>query len=311
MSPRFAGGLALILAAAVSWSFLGSVSKIPMIAGVERMETAFWRTAFAFLCFAAHVAIRGTWRIRPIHALWMILFGFWGVGALFCFTQYAIELSGGATMIVLQYTAPVWVALFSRALFGERLTRRMAACMAAALAGTAMVCLSGGSVSGPMSVPGILCGLGAGFCYACHYPFCRWWQRLYDTATIYANMFLGGLLSLAVFAPVHVAEHSAGVWTAFAVLGVLCCYVAYYCYGQSLPRIGLVRAATVCYLEPVLSTIWLNIFWDESFSAVGWCGAGLVLGAMLVLSLERAGEAQDADAAPAAPSAGAARHGNS
>jgi Permeases of the drug/metabolite transporter (DMT) superfamily len=100
----------------------------------------------------------------------------------------AIRLSGGATAVVLLYTAPVWVAFFSRLLFKERITRRKALAVGIALSGTALVCFSGGSLPGKTSAEGIAFGLLSGLCYASHYPFYRWWQVRYSTATIYAYM---------------------------------------------------------------------------------------------------------------------------
>lgn len=47
------------------------------------------------------------------------------------------------------------------------------------------------------------------------------------------------------------------------------------------------RAAVTCYLEPVLSTFWVWLFWQESFTLMGWLGSILVLGAVLLLSLDK------------------------
>ena len=279
-------GYACIVAAATCWSLIGAVGRLPMSAGVSPLETAFWRTTFGCLCFALHVFRDGGWRMPWRHALCLTAFGFWGVGAFFGLTQYAVALSGGATAVVLLYTAPVWVALFSFLFFHERPDRGTIAAMLAALLGTGLLCGSGGSLSASPSLPGIVCGLGTGLCYATHYPFCRWWQRRYATVVIYAYMFLGGTLALGLFAPVEMT-HRAADWGAFAVLGVVCCYAGYYCYGQSLLRIPLVRAAGIAYLEPLLSTLWLAIFWGEAFSPLGWGGSLLILGAVLTITLRR------------------------
>lgn len=87
-------------------------------------------------------------RIRPRDACIFLVFGFWGVGVFFGATQYAIKLSGAATAVVLLYTAPVWVAFFSRFLFQEKISSRKISAIGIALAGTALVCFSGGSLPG-------------------------------------------------------------------------------------------------------------------------------------------------------------------
>lgn len=50
--------------------------------------------------------------------------------------------------VVLLYTAPVWVAVFSRLLFRERISPRKIGAIGVALTGTTLVCFSGGSRRG-------------------------------------------------------------------------------------------------------------------------------------------------------------------
>lgn len=93
-------------------------------------------------------------------------------------------------------------------------------------------------------------------------------------------------MALYLVSPVHFS-HSPHVWLCLALLGACTSYFAYLCYGLALKRIGLVRAAVTCYLEPVLSTFWVWLFWQESFTLMGWLGSILVLGAVLLLSLDK------------------------
>ena len=282
-------GYLWILLAALLWSLLGAVSKICQFAGVLPLETAFWRAGIGCAFFLAHAAVTGGLCIRLKHILIFMLFGAWGVGVFFGAMQMAIKLSGGATAVVLLYTAPVWVAVFSRCMFGERITKRKALAVGIALCGTALVCFSGGSLPGQASLTGIACGLLAGLCYATHYPFYRWWQSRYSTASIYGFMLLGGVAALGFGGPVTV-NHAPSTWGWLFALGLLTCYLAYICYGQGLKRISLVRAAVTCHLEPVLGTLWVWLFWNESFSAAGWLGGALVLGAVLLLTTDKTGE---------------------
>ena len=113
VSSRTFLGYGCIVAAAVCWSLIGAVGRLPMSAGVSPLETAFWRTAFGCLCFMLHAVRDGGWRMPWRHALCLTGFGVWGVGAFFGLTQYAVALSGGAMTVVLLYTAPGWVARFS------------------------------------------------------------------------------------------------------------------------------------------------------------------------------------------------------
>ena len=161
--------------------------------------------------------------------------------------------------------------------------------MGIALCGTAMVCFSGGSLPGQASLAGIAFGLLSGLCYATHYPFYRWWQSRYSTASIYGYMLLGGVAALGFGGPISI-NHAPDTWGWLFALGLLTCYMAYICYGQGLKRISLVRAAVTCHLEPVLGTLWVWLFWNECFSAAGWFGGALVLSAVFLLTTDKSGE---------------------
>ncbi|WP_291302411.1 EamA family transporter [Desulfovibrio sp. MES5] len=282
-------GYVWILFAAFFWSLLGVASKFCIAGGLLPLETAFWRAAIGCICFIIHAAITGSWRVSVRDAIIFMLFGLWGTAVFFAAMQISIKLSGGGTAVVLLYTAPVWVAFFSRILFKERITKRKVLAIGIALCGTALVCFTGGSIPGEASIMGILFGLLAGFCYATHYPFYRWWQARYSTAAIYAYMLLGGCIALGLFEPIHI-NHSLDIWAWLIVLGFLTCYLAYFCYGMGLKRISLVRAAVTCHLEPVLGTLWVWLFWDENFTPLGWLGCALVLGAVLLLTTDKSKE---------------------
>lgn len=278
-------GYIWILLAALCWSLLGIVSRVCLDAGVLPLETAFWRAAVGCLLFLIHAACTDGRSVKLGHALLFVLFGAWGVGIFFASLQYSIRLSGGATAVILLYTAPVWVALFARLFFRERISRRKWLAMGIALAGTALVSFSGGSLPEHASPAGIAWGLLAGLCYASHYPFYRWWQARYSTASIYALMLLGGLAALGLSMPVR-TDFPPQIWLWLTLPGILTCYLAYVCYGLALRRISLVRAAVICNLEPVLGTLWVWLFRDENFLPAGWLGSALVLASVVLLSAD-------------------------
>ena len=189
-------GYLYVLAAAVLWSLIGPFSKICMEEGLAPLEVAFWRALLGGICFFAQTGICGGARIPVKHAMFFCLFGVLSISVFFSSLQISIQLSGAAMAMVLLYTAPAWVAVFSRILFHESFSSRKGIALALALFGTALVCFSGGSLNAEPSVLGIVCGLISGLCYASHFPFYVWWQPRYSTATLYAYMLLGGALAL-------------------------------------------------------------------------------------------------------------------
>ncbi|MCR5562871.1 MAG: DMT family transporter [Desulfovibrio sp.] len=288
--PMLAGTVFIVLTA-VLWSFLGLISKYCMAHGMAPLHCAFWRCLFGFAAFFLHCAATGLLRIPLRHILFLMLFGVWGIGVYYTCAQYTIQLVGAAMDIVLQYTAPVWVALFARLFFRERLSRVKIVSMALAAAGAVCVCLSGGSLPQAATAGswiGIATGLVTGLCYATHYPFTRWWQTRYPTAVIFTWMLAGGALALYAVTQRSLPlrfNFPLSVWLACAATGMLCTYLAFVCYGAALRRISLVQAVIMSELEPALSMLWVWLFFGECFSPTGWAGSALIVLSVLILGL--------------------------
>lgn len=283
---RTLSGFAYAAVAAVLWSLIGPFSKEVLGSGVAPMETAFWRALLGGVCFAVQAGLSGGLRIPIRHALIFVLFGCLGVGLLFASLQVSIQLSGAATAMVLLYTAPAWVAVASRVLFHEAVSRQKLVAICIALVGVALVSLSGGSLASGHSVLGIVCGLLSGLAYASHFPFYVWWGKRYSTGTIYSYMLLGGALVLLPFTPFS-PDKSWVVWGNLLALGVLTNFIAYLALAASLRRIAQIQSAVVGNIEPILATIWVWLFFGENFTASGWLGCALVIGAVFILTLER------------------------
>ena len=254
--------------------------------GLAPLEVAFWRALLGGICFFAQTGICGGARIPVKHALFFCLFGVLSISVFFSSLQISIQLSGAAMAMVLLYTAPAWVAVFSRILFHESFSSRKGIALGLALFGTALVCFSGGSLNAEPSVFGIVCGLISGLCYASHFPFYVWWQPRYSTATLYAYMLLGGALALFPFVD-FAPTRSWTAWANLLALGVVTNYGAYLAYGRSLQSINQVKAAIIGNIEPVLATFWVWLFWNENFSAYGWAGSALVISAVFLLTADR------------------------
>ena len=129
-------GTMWIVITAVLWSFIGLISKYCLEAGMPPLECALMRAFFGCLAFFVHCAVTGQLKIPLKHALGFILFGAWGIGVYFTCCQYTIKLSGAAMDIILQYTAPFWVAIFARVFFREKLTRAKILAILIAACGT-------------------------------------------------------------------------------------------------------------------------------------------------------------------------------
>ena len=279
-------GYLFVLLAAWSWGLIGILSKFLLVGGLHPLETAFWRAAFGAVLFGAHAFAVGALRIqRKADAGAFALFGIFCIAGFFAAYQYSVRHSGAAVASVLLYTAPAWVAIFSRVIFKEPITSLKVVAIATALAGAAFVSFSGGGQAEAVAPLGVLCGLLAGLAYSFHYIFSKIYLTRYSAATIYCLSMTVGAVVLLPLVP-FVAKTPLD-WLVAFLLGLVCSYVAYLAYCAGLRRLSPVRTVVLATLEPIFAVIMAWIVWDERFTLFGWIGAGLILAAVLLIVAER------------------------
>jgi drug/metabolite transporter (DMT)-like permease len=135
-------GYALVTAAAMLFAVNGTVSKIVLtsteLSGLQLTEL---RSAGAFLCLAAFIALTTPGRLRVARGELRLLLFYGVVG--FAFVQWlyfvAIERLPIGIGLLLEFTAPVLVALWARLVWHEPVRRRVWAALALALAGLCLV----------------------------------------------------------------------------------------------------------------------------------------------------------------------------
>ncbi len=284
-SRGFLIGTIYCVLAALAWAIIGPVSRVCFAEGMDPASVAFWRMTISGLCFLVHALLRGGLKVSGRDFVSMALFGAFNVSLVILSLQISIQKSGGAIAIILMFTAPAWVALFSRILFHEAINKAKLAALTLAMMGTSLVCLSGGSLGGEVSYIGIGCGLLSGFTYAFQFLFFAWYKDRYSTQALFAFTFLPAALVLSFFATFNgLSLHAV---TALFILSFVSTYVSYFLYGQSLRHLSPVQAAILGNLEPVVSTLLCWWLWNENFSFIGWVGCALVIGSVLLLAVKR------------------------
>ena len=279
-------GSACIIAAAISWGFIGSLSRFVLADGLSPLEIAFWRMVIASFFFLAHAA-----RLRAckLHCakdfLGLSLFGAISIGCLFSAHFGVVKIGGAAIAAVLLYTAPAWVALFARIFYKEEITSKKVLAITISLLGVILISLAGGSVGQGVPPLAIALGLLTGFLYATHYVVTKIYLKRYTPLTIYGYAMLIGAIALFPF--VDFTEKSLQTWGILIVLGFVTGYLAYWVYSEGMRRLPLTKAAVLATLEPVLATIIAWLMWGENFSLAGWFGTGLIICAVLILMVEK------------------------
>ena len=248
------------------------------------LEVAFWRAALAGGLYALHAAVIRAPLPRG-RDLWITAaFGIAGVSVFYGTYQLAVRAGGASLASVLLYTAPAFVALMGWAFLRERLGLRELAAVGGTLAGIALISFGGGQgvTVGPAALG---FGLAAGFTYSLYYVYGKaFFHRYAPPALLAVALPVGalGLLPLVEFAP-----KTAPAWGSLLALSFFSTYLAYLAYSAGLRHLNATRASVIASLEPVVAAALAALLYAERLSAVALLGAALVIGAALLLSVEK------------------------
>ena len=196
---------------------------------------------------------------------------------LFC---TATTLTSAANAILLQYTAPIWVALLGAWLLGERATRADWLTIVVALGGMSLFfkdSLTLGHLAGDLLA--VLSGVAfAGMTMAL--------RKQKDTSTV-ESIILGNLLAFLIGLPSIVRAPllpSAG-WTALLLLGVVQLGASYWLYARAIRHMTALEAVLIPVTEPILNPMWVLLFVHEKPSGWALAGGAIVLSAITLRAL--------------------------
>ncbi len=274
-------GAAYIIAAALLWASIGPIAHGLLKKGMDPLEIAFWRASLGSALFFTHSLCTHKLGLASRQdGLVFFCFGAICIGGFFSGFQMAVLHGSIALAAVLLYTAPAWVALFSRIIFNQPITRTKAMALLLCLVGVAFISFSGNANGSSVSLYGLFFGLLSGFLYATHFILNAIYLKRYTATTIYAWCLLFGAITLFPF--ITWAAKDVTSWLGIGAMGFICTYCAYFTYGEGLRRLNPVRAAVLATCEPVFAAIIAWLWWGEIFSALGMMGAACVIGAVVL-----------------------------
>jgi len=298
-SASAAGGYLRIAGAALCWGFSAGLAKFLFLHHADPLILAQVRASFAFLVL---LAIALFWRRSMLRAglrdaAGLAALGLFGIVASTFGYLVAIQRTTVATAIVLQYTAPIWVTLYSSLFAGERFTARRA--LAAALSfGGCVLAVGGYRLAGA----GPAAGLGAalawnnsgvawGFVSAFSFSFFTIWGTKMARRVPLWTSLLYALGAAAVFwAVIHPLPrllregYSAGQWGLlflYAVVSILLPYALFY---SGLRRLRPPNVMVTSTLEPVFAILFAFLLAGEGLGPLQFLGMAGVLGAIVILA---------------------------
>lgn len=192
----------------------------------------------------------------------------------------ATTITSAANAILLQYTAPIWVALLSAWLLGERASRADWLTIVVALGGMALFFKDSLTLG---HATGDALALLSGISFAAMTLALR---RQKDGSPV-ESIILGNLLAFLIGLPwlIESPMLPASGWAALLTLGIVQLGVSYWLYARAIKHVTALEAVLIPVMEPVLNPIWVLIFMHEKPTFWALIGGAIVLGAVTVRAL--------------------------
>lgn len=259
-----------LVAAALCWSLAGVLIKYVATTWPGLAVASGRGLVAAVFLFLTNRALRFHFsRTQVIGAI-----GYAACTVTFC---TATTLTSAANAILLQYTAPIWVALLGAWFLGEPARRADWITIAVALGGMALFFKDSLTLG---HLGGDALAVFSGVCFAGMTVALR---KQKDGSPV-ESIILGNLLAFLVGLPWIVTSPMLPLsgWAALVTLGVVQLGVSYWLYARAIRHVTALEAVLIPVIEPILNPIWVLIFMHERPSPWALVGGAIVLTAVTV-----------------------------
>ncbi len=293
--PRL--GYVMAASAAVLWGFNGGISKTILSTGLSPERLAQVRSLGAAVALVAILAVIAPARLRLTRRElpFIVTFGIAGLAFVQWFYFLAIHRLAIGVALLIEYLAPLLVALWARFIYKETVRRRIWVALGLALAGlTLIVNVFGGGTS--LSTAGVLFALAGSFAYATYVLLAEHVVGNRDSISLLAWGFLFATVFWAVLDPWwsfpgHLLTESTSlggnlqawhlpVWVLAALMIVVGTVAPFFLLISALRHLPATRVGIVAMLEPVVGALVGWAWLSESLGGVQLVGAGVVLAAI-------------------------------
>jgi drug/metabolite transporter (DMT)-like permease len=300
--PRL--GYLMAASAAVLWGVNGGVSKTILATGLAAERLAQLRSLGAAVGLLAILAVTARHRLRLTRRElpYLVAFGMGGLAFVQFFYFLAIHRLAIGIALLVEYLAPLLVALWARFVQRVQVRRRIWVALALALTGLGLIVdLFGGGKT--LSTAGILFALGGAFAYALYVLLAEHVVGGRDPVSLLAWGFLFASVFWAVVVPwwsfpIHsltaeaslggtLASHHAPVWLLATWMVVLGTIAPFFLLVSALRHVTATTAGIVAMLEPVVGALVGWVWLKESLDGVQLAGAAVVLAAIALAQTAR------------------------
>ena len=301
--PSSTVGVAAVVVASLLFSVNGSVSKVAMQSGLSPSRLVELRSLGSAVVLVAAVLVvaRGSRLPRGRELVGLAVLGVVGMAMVQWLYFVAISRLPVGLALLIEFTAPVLVALWARFVLREQVKARVWWALAACLTGLTLVAQVGEGIA--LDAIGLVAGSGAALALATYFLLGDRLVRTRDPLTtqawsmVFAAAFWVVLQPLWTFDTTLLADDVAlpgalagahlPLWTLVAYIVLLGTVVPYVLVLVGVARLGAARTGVIGMLEPVAASATAWVVLDESMTAVQLVGGLVVLAGVALAETAR------------------------
>jgi drug/metabolite transporter (DMT)-like permease len=296
-------GYAMVLAATCLWGVNGTVSKGILGAGLSPPRLTEVRSTGAALALGLVLLLTQPWRlrVRRDELLFLAAFGLFGLALVQWLYFFAIHRLEIGIALLIQYLAPVIIALWARFVGKERVRRRIWVALILALAGLSLVVELWQGVS--VDTLGTIAALGAAVAFALYILLAERAVGLRDPVSLLCLGFTVAAIFWAIVQPwwsfpaaivddqVHLDgalfSTTTPVWLLMVTMIVVGTILPFLLLVGALRHISATRVALTAMFEPVAGAIVAYAWLGEELSSLQITGGAVVLAGILIAQSAR------------------------
>jgi drug/metabolite transporter (DMT)-like permease len=295
-------GLVRVALSGVAW---GTIPLVLRAADGDPWVKVFFRVFFAAIVVGGWMLASGRWRelasLGP-KKWWQVISQGLLLMVNWLLFLSALDMTEVATAELLGYTGPVFVALLTPKVTGERFDRRILLPLVLSLAGIVIILAQHGLAmrSGRQTLGALLAAASALTYAALLLRSKRIIRDISSSALMVGEYGVASLVLLpfVIYSYAHGGgPSSTGSYAALLTLGIVHTALTGFLFLGGLRRIRADHAGILMYAEPVSAVIFAALFLGEPLTAATIAGGSLVvLGGVLVARMEPASGIEAPDA---------------
>ena len=286
-SPLF-----FIVIAGILWGTSGLFSHLLTPFGFSPVQMTTLRGVISMVFMVVFILIKNPKLFLLPKKEMLLIFGSGSSLFLTAFTYFAsIKASSVSTAVILMYTAPVFVLIYSVIFLGEKLNVIKLVSIFLMIVGCAFVSGVAGGVK--FSPAGIIFGIASGIFYSAYNIITKILSmHKVDALTVTNyNFIVMSIIGIAVSEPLEIITiTSVSIVTILPIiigLGAFTCFLPYMFYNFGLRDIPAGTATTLGIIEPLSATVFSVAFLDERLTLPLVIGMILILAAAFTLARQK------------------------